>query len=197
MLKNIVKLTFIATFFLTSGISHAQNFKGGAVLGINACQVDGDLLSGYNKLGFMAGAYVYKSFSDYFDMQLEIKYMGKGANQKKNDASNNYYTNNSLHYIEIPIIARFNIQKLGVEGGFGFGYLFSSFIKDDFGEFDLEPDEQMKPFEWSGIIGLNYKVTPKISVNIRYSYSILSIRHNYRVFFNNIISTGLFYQIGN
>jgi hypothetical protein len=176
---------------------HAQNFKGGILLGVNACQVDGDQLDGYNKLGFMTGAYVYKPVSKYFDVQLEIKYMGKGAAKKKTEINNNEYRNTNLHYIEIPVMARFTIQKLGVEGGLGFGYLFSSKIKDDLGEIELEPDEQMKPFEFNGVAGLNYMATPKLSVNIRYSYSILSIRHSYRIFFNNIISTGIFYQIGN
>jgi hypothetical protein len=195
---RIILIVFLTCYFLHDPESlHAQNFKGGAVLGINACQVDGDQLNGYNKLGLMAGAYVYRPVSNYLDIQLEIKYMGKGATKKKTEININEYRNTNLHYIEIPVIARFNVQKLGVEAGFGFGYLFSAKIKDDLGEFEPEPDEQMKPLEFSGIGGLNYKATPKLSVNIRYSYSILSIRQSYRIFFNNIISTGIFYHIGN
>ena len=54
MVKKIVILFFL-TFFM-SDIS-SQNFKGGIITGLNTSQVSGDLLSGFNKLGWIAGGY--------------------------------------------------------------------------------------------------------------------------------------------
>ena len=208
---NLKPLIILACLFLLAlpTITFSQTFSGGALLGMNASQVDGDNYAGYNKFGLMGGAFVYTSLSKKFDVQFEIKYMGKGANKKTTEQDPTRYTSN-LNYIEIPVLVRLNTKiKLGWEAGLGFGYLFSSSEKDENGPLQ-QATINFKPFELSYLIGATYQFAPKFLINLRYSYSILSIAKkvadnsvsslpNYykigRGVYNNLFSIGLYYTI--
>ncbi|HEY4786407.1 MAG TPA: porin family protein [Bacteroidales bacterium] len=192
-------------FFIIPGISFAQRFHGGPLLGFNASQVDGDTYSGYNRFGLMGGTYVYTHLTDVLDIQMEIKYMSKGARKLTTEQDPTQYKSN-LNYIEIPVLLRYNTkQKIGIEAGLGFGYLFSYSEEDENGILPSRATTKFKPFELSSLIGMNYQFAKKFSVNLRYSYSILSIVNrptvNYTYFrhsgvFNNLFSLGLYYTLG-
>jgi len=201
--KTFITLVILCSF---TAVTFAQSFTGGALLGMNASQVDGDNWSGYNKFGLMGGAFVYASLSKKVDIQLEIKYMGKGANKQTTETDNTRYTS-SLNYIELPLLIRLNTKKFGWEAGLGFGYLFASSEKDEYGK--LAQGTSFKPFELSTIFGIAYKLSPKFLLNLRYSYSVLSIANKvvdnnspnltyYRVgrgVYNNLFSLGVYYTI--
>jgi len=201
------KLIIILLLQTACWYSPAQLFKGGVLLGLNACQVDGDNYWGYHKLGLMAGVYVYTPVSNRLDVQIEIKYMGKGAHNTPSDLYPNYY-DNTLNYIEIPLILRYNTNtKLSLEGGFGFGYLFAFLQEDENGKLSAQDTSPFKPFELSWIMGLTYQISDKFKVGVRYSYSITPIfdfkdygTYTYQRFFtagayNNLFSTGIYYTI--
>jgi hypothetical protein len=206
-----LKPLFCAACLLSfASISFAQRFNGGILLGMNASQVDGDTYAGYNKFGLMGGAFVYTPLSKKFDMQLEIKYMGKGANKKTTEQSPSKYRSN-LNYIEIPVLLRLNTKiKIGWEGGLGFGYLFAYSEEDEYGKLPSDQSSSFKPFELSSLIGATYQISQKFQINLRYSYSILSIVKkivddpnntyiNYRSgrgVYNNLFSLGIYYNIG-
>ena len=206
MFKPLVsKLTgLILSIMVTHQVAvFSQNFKGGIVAGFNGSQVDGDTYAGYNKFGFMGGVFTYVSLNERSDVQLEIKYMGKGANKVTTESDPQRYTN-QLNYIEIPVLYRFKTsKKFGFEGGLAFGYLFSYSIKNNYGKLanDLLPD--FKHFELSWLLGLNYQWSPKFSLNTRYSYSILpildrqanSLYFRNRGSFNNLFSIGIYYTV--
>jgi hypothetical protein len=178
----------------------AQFFRGGVLLGFNGCQVDGDNQSGYDKFGLMGGAYVFTPLNNHFDLQLEIEYMGKGA-QSVSNPEGDYQTEFTinLQYIELPVLIRYNtLGKFGFEGGLGFGDLFASSETLTSG-----PTTQFafKHFELSGILGFKYKLNDAFSVDARYSYSILSIGTTFTNtnayisgLYNNLFSLALCYQ---
>ncbi len=182
----------------------AQQFRGGIIAGINGSQVDGDHYAGYNKLGFMGGFFVYRPLTDRLDLQLEIKYMGKGANKKTTKTDLSQYKS-QLHYIELPVLLHYKLsQKFGVEAGLGFGYLFSYAEKDEYGELPIQDAVDFKSFELSSIIGLRFYIKPFLSAHLRYSYSILPILDNpgeityffNRGAYNNLFSLGVMYELG-
>ena len=190
--------------FVTCG-SFAQRFHGGPLIGFNASQVDGDTYSGYNKFGLLGGAYVYTHLSNILDIQLEIKYMGKGAHKRTTVMDQTQYQSN-LNYIEIPVLLRYNTKnKFGFEGGLGFGYLFAYSEENEYGVIPYDVSTHFKPFELCSLLGINYQFAQKFSVNLRYSYSIFSIVNtpsvNYSYFrrtgvYNNLFSLGLYYILG-
>src|SRR5208337_1850837 len=109
---KIWSLMLITALFALINTAHAQIFKGGVLLGFNGCQIDGDSQSGYDKFGIMGGAFIYTPLSSQFDLQLEIEYMGKGA-QSVSTPDNEYQEEFtiSLNYIELPVLLRFNTIK--------------------------------------------------------------------------------------
>jgi len=191
-------LFFIFLFF---GYSlYAQRFKGGLILGLNSTQVDGDTYAGYNKFGIAAGFYVYTPITDNIDVQMEIKYMGKGARKNSTSTNPGLYIN-QLDYIEIPLMFDYKTsEKIALNGGLGFGYLFNTAIKDDYGK--ISGNFGFKSFELSGIAGMNYVLTDMVKVYLRFSYSILPILISSepqtfflrRRVYNNCLSIGFNYS---
>jgi len=164
-------LVFI--LLLTSIVIHAQNFKAGIRLGMSASQVNGDGLTGFNKAGLIAGAYVYRDLSDYFSLQMEMIYIQKGS-RKPTDDYNNYYRMR-VNYIEVPLILRWHTsKKFDVTGGLAYGALVFSEEDDQFGVY--ENAEPFEKYEFSGSIGFIYKLGNNWSFDGRYSESIIPIR---------------------
>jgi hypothetical protein len=205
-------LQLIFTFLFIFPVK-SQIFKGGAVLGLNASQVDGDSYWGYDKFGLMVGGFVYTPLSHNLDIQFEIKYMSKGAQKGANDVSADQYLvyKSKLNYIEIPVLLRLNtVTKVGFEAGLGFGYLFSYSESDEYGSLPTEEATKFKSFELSGLLGLNYKINNQFSGNLRYSYSLLPITSGYsnpvttfpvlkyilKGAYNNLFSLGVYYEFG-
>lgn len=199
------RLLILFLVIVGSQLASAQRFKGGFLAGFNASQVDGDTYSGYNKFGLMGGAYVYTSLSNMLDIQMEIKYMGKGAKKAPTDQDLHEYKS-QLNYIEIPVLLRLNLKnKFGIEGGLGVGYLFSYSEEFDYAVVPSQHAAPFKPFELSGLIGLSYSISPRVLVNLRYSYSLLSIVNTVDVYnpnfwprgvYNNLFTAGIYYNLG-
>ena len=181
---------------------NAQRFKGGALVGFNASQVDGDSWAGYYKTGLLLGAFVNTDFRDNFGGQLEIKYSGKGASTHPDSP---VIQKIKLNYIDIPVIATYRpIRPLQIETGISFNYLYNGEIYD--GDwFDIFDYFERKPnkIESSFLVGLNYTFFKSFDFNIRYNYSLMPVRSKYSssqwgqgAWFNNVISFALYFHFG-
>jgi opacity protein-like surface antigen len=203
------KLVVIALFIIPVIIS-AQRFNGGALLGICASQVDGDTYAGFDKVGLLGGVFVNTKFTKVWGAQMEIKYNAKGARKKTSESDPETYSL-TLHYIDLPLMANFTIQeKFIIDAGFVPGYLFAKNMEK--GEFKVSGEEikAFKKVDISWLLGLNYKITDNFIANIRYSYSLFSIRDyenvnaNYGIIaqifgytngdYNNFLTMGIYYQ---
>lgn len=203
---KIRTITLLTLLFLSTPI-FSQVFKGGLLLGINGAQVDGDDQSGYDKFGIMGGAFIYTPISPYWDIQLEIEYMGKGA-QSVSTADEGYQTEFTinLNYIELPVLMKLDLSSTNINtlksfsfvGGLGFGYLFdpSQTLSS------LYPTTQInfRSFELSAVLGFEYQLNDMFSVLGRFSYSITPIAHTFANpndiilgsgLYNNLITVGL------
>lgn len=170
------KLT-LAIFLLLIGIgSFAQRFEGGLAGGLNFTQLDGDLLSGYNKLGLHGGFWVRYPFNDKWSGGLEFIYTQKGASRSINEeniASTRTFDRFRLNYFEVPLFAAYTYKKFTFQAGITGGYLLSANIEDFTGKRDYK--NQLKPFETGTLLGLSYPINKKLSAQLRYQYSIVSI----------------------
>jgi len=135
MFKKFAILLFCG--FLTLSIK-AQNFGGGLILGLSASQVGGDMLGGFNKLGFLTGAYTSLNVKENISFQFEITYIEKGSRNP------NLYKNTiqeiTLSYVEVPI--SINLQQkenLGVEVGILPAFLITAEMNDYFSEIKIDP----------------------------------------------------------
>ena len=167
------KSFFIFILFLSPLLIQGQNFNGGIRFGICGSQVNGDNLSGFNKAGIVAGAFVNRNLSKLFNMQMEIVYIQKGS-RKPTDDANSYYRLR-VHYIEVPLILKFQAsKKINITAGPSFGTLIFSEENNEFGVYeDALPFEK---FEFSGNVGVIYKLDDNWSFDARYNQSITTIR---------------------
>ncbi len=193
-------------------LANAQAFHGGVLAGFTATQVDGDTYGGYNKAGFQGGVFVNTLLSDLFGAQLEIKYTGKGARKPVTSTDPEVY-NLTLHYVDMPVSVNARVKQIGsVEMGLVPGYLFAVKGEDSGGSFpSADYLVTFKKFDFSFMMGINIKVFEKLKLNLRYTYSLLSIRsedfeNGYYSWFgnlfgpktgqyNNCLMAGIYYQI--
>jgi hypothetical protein len=156
----------------------AQNFKGGFVAGICASQIDGDHQSGYKKPGITIGLYTGRSIKRNLDWILEMRYTVKGAAQnfKLFDSIQSQRYEVRLNYIEFPLYLQYSYStRSKFDLGMSFGYLLKSKIYDpDYQEF-LDPENDFKPYDLTGLIGFGYAFTPKLWLNFRFAYSLLPV----------------------
>ena len=163
-------------------------FNGGLVLGGNFSQVDGDTYYGFHKVGLHAGGEVYIHFTAKFGMTMDLLYSQKGSrgetvleSQYIGTYVTKYFMN--LNYAEVPVTLHYKEHGLDFEAGLAYSRLISSKewilsdqpvsidpVRNAFGTSDVE---------YLG--GLTMKVYKQLYVNMRYEYSIISIRPNERI----------------
>jgi hypothetical protein len=205
-----VYFTVIMVMVISCISLSAQRFGGGLLAGMTASQVDGDSYSGYNKIGFQGGVFVKTGFKYNFGAQLEIKYVGKGA-QKVTTTDDTEVYKLSLHYIDLPVMVTYTLKKKVVfDLGLVPGYMFAANGEDNGGKLPEEFLVDFKKFDLAFLTGINYIISKNLMVNLRYSYSLISINDfkdsngTYSWFgnlfgyqtgdYNNYLTLGLYYQ---
>ena len=79
-------LAFLITLLicgLLSINSQAQNFGGGLIAGVSTSQVAGDMLGGFNKIGFLFGGYTNLGVKENMSLKYEINYIEKIRKSKQ------------------------------------------------------------------------------------------------------------------
>ncbi|NTW31608.1 MAG: PorT family protein [Bacteroidetes bacterium] len=199
-----MKYLFIILALTITFTGYAQKFEGGMFAGLTASQVDGDTWSGFNRAGFNGGVSVTLPFSAKIAGQFEIKYINKGSYKGSRPDAGDYSTYGiKLRYIETPLIIKYLYKpKINFETGLAFGYLLYWELKSNGIE---DPWERpFNKYEISWLIGGNYQLYKKLTLDIRYSYSAFPVRANLgqssswfkRGMFNNVICFSFYYKLG-
>ncbi|MDL2262765.1 PorT family protein [Bacteroidales bacterium OttesenSCG-928-I21] len=181
MKKGLLLVYLILFVFLLN----AQSFRGGLNLGFNISQVDGDNHGGYRKISPAGGLFVRNDFKHpNWGMSLAILYKNKGSRATFRDDNGDIIGKYSinLHYIEIPIMFDYFIEKIGIPGLFN--YNFKNDLHFEFGpslgylvkgleEIDKVDLKRMnfKKFEIALHVGLVYRLSPHWLLNYRFSYT--------------------------
>ena len=130
---------------------------------------------------------------------MEIKYSPKGSATPKDAAQ---VRKARLLYIEIPVLLSYKIiDNLAVQGGVGFGYLFSAMQTEGSGYYDFyNPPED---FEISGQVGIWYYLLDNFGFVVRYSYSVFPVKEGLvdavvgpGTWYNNVFGIAVAYRIG-
>jgi hypothetical protein len=193
-------------------IESPKVFTGGIVAGVNLAQVDGDMYFGYNKPGLCAGGFVRIHFAPRISTNIEMLYSQKGS---RGDAViespflGTYVAkcNIGLNYVSIPVTFQYQYSSFFLEAGASYSRLVKTnewivaeppvvvdVVKNSFNNTDLEY-----------VFGAGTKIYKNLYANLRFQYSILSIRPIDRVpysygygtkgQFNNLISIRLLYEL--
>jgi hypothetical protein len=178
MKKNFKYLLVFTVLSLWVSNAYSQKFVGGPKAGVTFTQVDGDFYGGYHKAGVNLGGFVYRPISENqkWDLQFEIEYMQKGSRKTPDyDTGDLDDYKLTLNYMQIPVLLRFNMRHVSLEGGISVGTLISS--KEVFNE--LEGGDPFKTMEYAALLGINYHFNPKLWINGRYSISMNRVREPY------------------
>lgn len=191
-------------FLFVLTIAKAQRFDGGALLGFNATQVEGDTYKGYHKPGIVAGFYVETDIAPAIFAAMEIKYSQKGARKKSNEKDPTKYIMR-LNYIDLPIYMAFRTsENSAIIGGISAGFLISGKELNEYGEFPTEDQNAFNTIDLQPLIGFQFDFLENLKADLRFALSVLPVRGkpegtNYywqNNQFNNVITLALYYQIG-
>lgn len=169
-------------------IEDPRTFYAGLIAGANLSQVDGDNYAGYHKVGLNVGGIVYTHIAEHLAVSLEILFSQKGAKGNKEQAAttgstgfiiNRYQT--TLNYAEIPIqLNYFDKRRSHFGGGLSYSQLITAketaTTTPTYGEdFDKYP---FRKSDLNFVLGGNLHVWEGLFLNLRFQYSLLSIRND-------------------
>ena len=170
-----------------------SNFTAGIIAGLNASQIDGDALAGFNKVGLSVGLRGGFPLSDKFDMNVEFLYSERGSRPDLFNPLLDPDINISLKYAEIPVYVQLSdwlmddYYKVKVHAGLSYGRLISatSFDQYDIDLIDLEDvADQFNQNDFSWIIGGSYFFSRKLGITLRYTRYINSLLNPQKIGIN-------------
>jgi len=150
-------------------------FKLGIVAGLNAAQVDGDALAGYNKLALLGGLEVSYRIKERWMPSLGILYSQKGSRSETVPSGRFYETHYKLDYIDIPVLMNYIDGGIRISGGLSYGRLINTNILID----DIIETEDRAPYyrnsDFGVVLGFGYYIDKHWGFDLRWSQSIRSI----------------------
>ncbi len=168
MKKNILCLLFLCACFYTT----AQTFRAALVAGVNASQINGDLIAGFDKLGLHGGLKVVSDISDRLEGSLELLYSERGSRASGKFVDPFFIR---INYVEIPLIAAYkdwlrdDYYRLRFEGGLSLGRLLKGEMEDATGTVAVDA---YKDTDISWLVGVTYHSSEQLAFSARYTQSI-------------------------
>jgi hypothetical protein len=172
IMKNI--LIILLLFFVVTGNAQ-QRFKAGVKAGLSTSQVEGDTYGGFDKAGFDGGIFIRGKINEKWTGQMEMIFIQKGSKHNSDPDNGDFsYYYLGLNYIEVPLLFQYHQKKFTFEVGPYFGYLISNKEYNEYGEVYKPLPFNSK--EVGAGLGISYDLLKNLSINWRYSNSLLPIR---------------------
>jgi len=188
-----VALLFLLTFCTT--VSAQRAFSAGLVAGVNGCQIHGDSYSGFDQIGYVAGAFVHNHPGETWQGEFGIQYSRKGSRHLVSRDQGGYVDFEiRLNYIEVPVLVRYNTKKVFFDFGFSFGVMFKARTWDAAGE---TIPQDFKNWELAMLAGIGYNLNSHLFVELTSSNSILpfkdfSVPAYYQRWLLNLFNKGMY-----
>ena len=171
MKRFLLILIFTVLFFT----GFTQHFNGGVFLGGDVSQVDGDNNAGFHKFGYLGGGFVSLRVSPHSSFQLELGYIQKGS--RIGDTLSNAGTTYLMrfHYLEVPLLYQYTFAKrFSCEAGPTLDVLLGSLEESN--GIETQSTVPLRPVTLAGIVGVSGFISKHLKANLRFNYSLLSIR---------------------
>lgn len=172
---------------------YSQRFSAGIVGGVNASQIDGDLLAGFDKVGLTGGIKAVVNFESAFKLNIDFLFTQRGS---RPDIFNPEYDpdiNITLNYAEIPIYISIGdwwqeedeYHKVSAHAGLSYGRLISARTFDYYNQPEQSLDNLVPYFndnDLSWLVGLSYQMSKEWGITGRYTREIIPLlspeKHN-------------------
>lgn len=205
-MKKLYIVLVIAFSLVGMSKIQAQRFNAGLIVGPTFCQVDGDKYAGFHQVGLTAGAYVNLPFGDYLSGQMELKYSILGAHSSHKEVTEYNYPPYSLrlHYVEIPLMIRYNLGALRVnfltlEAGVSLDLRMRA-TEDVDGDFEVTT-RRWNFFSATANAGVHFTFSKHFGAGARFMYSVAPCRFTgnpgwfYNQYYNKVFQFTLTYNI--
>ncbi len=194
IMNKIAVIIFLLTCVTFTSIAQDKKFNLVLVAGMNASQVNGDKLAGFDKVGLITGAGINRQVSKKLGWQFEILYAEKGSKDVAGANNIQLDTLFKFNYIEIPVMINYSIyDKLQIQGGIYTGIRLKAVYDDYVNSFDRS--QQIRNLDHGLCIGVNYSITEHWKANIRVSQSVLDINNTFERYYNLSTALSIRYQL--
>lgn len=161
----------------------AQRFGASAVLGVNASQIAGDQLAGFDKVGIHGGLKGSAILSEKAHLNVEFVYSVRGSRPDIFNSGVDPDIKVTLKYLDLPVYITFSdwldeeegYYKAFALGGFSFGRLIeaSTFDHINTGDADLDTlKDEFSENDVSWLLGFGFRLSPHFAISARYTRSI-------------------------
>lgn len=205
-MKKMKKIILLMASIFTL-ISHGQEIKYGAKLGLNISSVSGDVSDAKPLIGVHLGGFAEIAISEKFAIQPELLFSTQGAKTKYSESDVNFgsYSEESktkLNYLNLPVLAKYYVaEKFALLAGPQFGFLLSAKediivtetfngVTDSYSE-SYDAKDFYNSFALSFNIGASYSFTDKIFVDARYNLGLSSISKDFTDEFGDSYSANI------
>lgn len=194
IMNKIAVIIFLLTCVTFTSIAQDKKFNLVLLAGMNASQVNGDKLAGFDKVGLITGAGINRQVSKKLGWQFEILYAEKGSKDVAGANNIQLDTLFKFNYIEIPVMINYSIyDKLQIQGGIYTGIRLKAVYDDYVNSFDRS--QQIRNLDHGLCIGVNYSITEHWKANIRVSQSVLDINNTFERYYNLSTALSIRYQL--
>lgn len=160
--------------------------KGGGTLYSVTTSFAGFDETSSNKIGFAAGLYVEKPFSDLISLQVEGLFVQKGGEEEGDDFFGDEEI--TLSYVDVPVLLKVNIPLDGGAQPYVYGGGFAGYLLDATASEEGFEDEDISEF----LKDLNYGVTFGAGV----SFGMFNLDIRYDLGLANIYDDSVFDDMG-
>jgi hypothetical protein len=182
MLSNFKWLFLLLSILAVSRLEAQQRFKAGLVLGLNAAQIQGDDIGGYNKLGLAGGLRAVVMLKEKQDILVELLYSQRGSRSKIGQVAGDP-VKIKLQYIEVPVLFSYkdwldedaNHYKMRATGGFSYGRLIEAAAE---GSKHDDLTEEFFVNDLSFVIGFEFFPGPHVGFGVRWNRSLTLLFDN-------------------
>jgi len=182
---SMKKALFLLTF-LPLLLAAQPRFRAGAVAGLTASQIDGDLSAGYNKLGFQGGLRVITRLKGKTEASMEFLFSQRGCQNEliPSDFDPNPFAL-TLNYVEVPIQwhykdwlveyddEKLNYHKFSFNAGLSYARLISSKVDDDFNWLNSVAPDRLEKNDLSLVLGVNFFASRNFGFTVRWNRSLV------------------------
>ncbi len=161
-----------------------QRFEGRLVVGLNASQIQGDDLAGYNKAGLRAGLGVSAVLGERTSLGLDMLFSQRGSSSPITRSNNQPRRLVQLNYVELPVLFSLadwwdddeSFYHLLFQAGLVYSRLINSKV-EFFPPFETEK-ENFAQNDLSFSVGVAYYTNLHWGFSARYSRSVFLLYNN-------------------
>ena len=172
------------TFGAKGGLTAANMHTKGSFMGESINETSG------TKIGFYAGGFAEVGFSESLSIQPELVLSIMGGTAKEDSKYKS-----DLAYVNIPVLAKYNVNSVSLYLGPQIGFLMSANAKYE-GEKESIKDSY-KSTDFSAVVGAGYTLESGLGFDARYQMGLSSVAKDVPSSFtqkNNAFTFGLHYK---